>query len=141
MKNIAINLLLLAVIALLLLATCDYGFHGSHRDAQKAYTYAYVNGGAKTALDLFKKDCGRYPTEAEGLSILERPPADGSLTNWRGPYLDPSKTSNDAWGHEYIYRFPSTHSTNDYDLYSLGPDGVSNTVDDIGNWQTDASGK
>ena len=39
-------------------------------------------------------------------------------------------------GHEYVYRCPGIHDTNGYDLYSLGPDGVGKTGDDIGNWQT-----
>jgi general secretion pathway protein G len=97
-----------------------------------------VNGGLKTALGLFEVDCGRYPTTDEGLKILISPPSDGSLTNWRGPYLDPS---SDPWGHPYVYRFPGTHNTNGYDLYSMGPDGAGNTSDDIGNWENPVPAK
>jgi len=41
----------------------------------------------KLALDSYKVDTGRYPTETEGLSVLITPPAndDGS---WFGPYMD-----------------------------------------------------
>jgi Type II secretion system (T2SS), protein G len=39
----------------------------------------------------------------------------------------------DAWEHKVVYRHPSTGSVCDYDLYSLGPDGVDDhgTRDDI----------
>jgi general secretion pathway protein G len=135
MKNFT-NLLLLAVIALLLVATTDFGFLGPHRsgEARKMAAFADVNGGLKTDLDIFKKDCGRYPTQSEGWKVLISPPAEGSLTNWRGPYIDAVEGPKDPWGHEYIYRIPSTHDTNDYDLFSMGPDGRNNTPDDIGNW-------
>jgi len=100
-----------------------------------------VNGGLKTAFGMFEIDCGRYPTTDEGLKILVNAPADGSLTNWRGPYFDSRVVPEDPWGHEYVYRFPGTRNTNDYDLYSLGPDGVGNTSDDIGNWEDTTSQK
>jgi len=99
---------------------------------------ADVKAGLKAMLEMFRIDCGRYPTTAEGLKVLIAAPADGSLTNWRGPYSDPPRVPKDPWGHAYIYRFPAIHSTNGYDLYSLGPDGVSksggNDPDDIANW-------
>ena len=70
--------------------------------------------------------------------------ADGSLTNWHGPYLDQPFAPEDPWGHPYVYRFPGLHSTNGYDLYSIGPDGISKTggndLDDISNWDKPASG-
>jgi general secretion pathway protein G len=136
MKSIGVNLLLLVVIVLLLVATTDFGFLGPHRsvEAQKRAAFADVNRGLKAALRFFKDDCGRFPTQSENLKVLFQAPTDGSLTNWRGPYLDLREVPKDPWGHEYIYRIPSTHGTNDYDLFSIGPDGRSDTVDDIGNW-------
>jgi hypothetical protein len=50
------------------------------------------------------------------------------------------KIPEDVWGHEYVYHFPGKHHTNGYDIYSLGPDGVSKSggedPDDIANWQS-----
>ena len=38
----------------------------------------------KTALELFKKDTGAYPSNEQGLqSLIERPP---DSANWNGPY-------------------------------------------------------
>jgi len=70
------------------------------------------------ALDDFRLDNGRYPTMEEGLNALRIQP-DG-LNNWYGPYL-PKDVPLDAWGKEYIYKFPGSHG--DYDLFSYGKDG------------------
>lgn len=99
-------------------------------------TYSDIRGGIKMALEMFEKDSGRYPTAAEGWKVLCEPPANGSLTNWRGPYL--AAPPKDPWGRDYVYRFPGVYNTNEYDLYSRGSDGISrsggNDLDDINNW-------
>lgn len=114
------------------------GFTPSSGERGFQRVYMDINGGLRTALGMFEVDCGRYPTAAEGLGILIKAPADGSITNWRGPYIDSPKVPEDPWGHPYVYRFPGVHNTNTFDLYSLGPDGISksggNDPDDIGNW-------
>jgi type II secretion system protein G len=96
-----------------------------------------INGGFKTVLDMFEVDCGRFPTTKEGLRPLVSSPT--NVEHWHGPYFDPPAVPEDPWGHEYVYRFPGVHNPNGYDLYSLGPDGVSKTGgndrDDIGNWE------
>jgi general secretion pathway protein G len=30
---------------------------------------------------------------------------------------------------------PGTHNPDSYDVWSLGPDGINGTQDDIGNWK------
>lgn len=105
--------------------------------ARARRAYVDINGNVKTALGMFDVDCGRYPTSEEGLKLLVNAPVDGSLTNWRGPYVDDAPS--DPWGREYVYRFPGVYNTSGYDLYSLGPDGISkaggNDPDDIANWE------
>jgi type II secretion system protein G len=138
MKKSGVYLWLLIVAQALMLVTTVHVLvlslrPGSHGAPIKS-AFADVNGGIKTMLAMFKKDCRRYPTQKEGLKVLIEPPRDGSLVGWRGPYLDLSKIPKDPWGHEYVYRFPAIYSTNGYDLYSCGPDGISNSGDDIGNW-------
>lgn len=72
----------------------------------------------ETALDLFRLDIGRYPTEQEGLaSLVERP---GNLPVWNGPYVKKKAAPLDPWGQPYVYRFPGKQGS--YDLYSRGPD-------------------
>ena len=40
----------------------------------------------------------------------------------------------DPWGRKLMYRNPGKHNVGGYDVLSLGPDGLENTEDDIGNW-------
>lgn len=83
----------------------------------------FVRDSVKTPLFLYARHMGSCSTTSEGLqALLAAPPH--ALGRWRGPY---------PWGRPYQYRSPATRSRMDYDLYSLGPDGVE-SQDDIGNW-------
>ena len=81
-----------------------------------------------TGLKLFELDNGKFPTTAEGLDALLIRPV--SADNWNGPYL--LGTPRDPWGRKYKYLCPGKHHA-DYDLYSLGEDGVE-SEDDTTNW-------
>lgn len=70
------------------------------------------------ALEAFRIDMGRLPTDAEGLQALVERPADGG--RWRGPYLKRG-IPPDPWGSAYVYRARSTRGQ-DFELASLGPD-------------------
>jgi general secretion pathway protein G len=95
----------------------------------------------KTVLGMFKVDCGRYPTTEEGLNALIIRPKDILAHDWRGPYFDPPQRPKDPWGRDYIYRCPGIHNTDGFDLYSCGPDGLSQPggedADDINNWNSE----
>ncbi|MGH7036281.1 MAG: type II secretion system major pseudopilin GspG [Stellaceae bacterium] len=85
------------------------------------------------ALDLFRLDVGRYPTQQEGLAALVEHPA--GLNSWNGPYLKQKSIPADPWGRPYIFKIPGDHG--DYDLYSLGADGVPGGTgenQDVTNW-------
>ncbi len=70
------------------------------------------------ALDLYRLDVGRYPTEQEGMPALVRRPADAP--RWNGPYVKKKEMLVDPWGEPFHYRSPGQHG--EYDLYSLGAD-------------------
>lgn len=70
------------------------------------------------ALDLYKLDVGRYPSDQEGLDALVRKPA--SANGWNGPYLKKG-LPNDPWGRPYLYKNPGRRGSPD--VYSLGADG------------------
>ena len=70
------------------------------------------------ALDLFRLDVGRYPTEQEGIvALVEKP---GDAERWNGPYVKKKDMLKDPWGESFHYRSPGQHGP--YDLYSLGAD-------------------
>lgn len=87
------------------------------------------------ALDRFRLDMRRFPTEDEGLAALwnrEVLEDEQEMQNWRGPYMD--QLTTDPWGNEWVYRFPGEIRGEDYyDLISYGPDGEEGTEDDITN--------
>jgi general secretion pathway protein G len=72
------------------------------------------------ALDLFRLDMGRYPSQAEGLQALVEQPV--GLDTWNGPYLKQKSIPLDPWSRPYIYKIPGDHG--DYDLYTFGAAGV-----------------
>lgn len=73
------------------------------------------------ALDLYRLDNGRYPTQDEGLKALVARPANAA--RWNGPYVKGNEVPPDPWGKPYFYEVPSKRGMA-YDLYSLGSDGA-----------------
>lgn len=73
----------------------------------------------ESALELFKLDAGRFPTQQEGLAALVWRP--NALAEWRGPYISKNATLHDPWGNPYIYTVPGKNDA--YDIVSLGADG------------------
>jgi len=89
-----------------------------------------------SAMDAFRLDVGRYPTQQEGLSALAANPGSGAgLDKWDGPYLKKA-VPNDPWGNPYLYRNPGEHG--EVDIYSYGQDkqpGGEKENADIGSWE------
>lgn len=94
----------------------------------------------ETALKLYKLDNFNYPTTEQGLgALVEKPTMDPIPRNWKqGGYLE--QVPSDPWGSPYKYLSPPEFGQGDYDIYTLGADGVTGGEDqnaDLGNWQTD----
>ena len=55
-----------------------------------------------SAVNQFKMDTARFPTEEEGLmALIEQP---GDVANWEpGGYLEVTEVPRDGWGEEFIY--------------------------------------
>ena len=76
----------------------------------------------KGSLETFRLDVGRFPTQAEGLLVLNQAPTDERVrARWRGPYLD-QDVPLDPWGNPYVYSLPGANSQ-PFALYSFGADG------------------
>ena len=90
-----------------------------------------------TSLRLYKLDNFNYPTSEQGLdALVEQPSIDPVPNNWKkGGYLP--ELPVDPWGRPYQYLSPAEFSDDDYDIYSLGADGVTGGEDqnaDVGSW-------
>ena len=109
---------------------------GSTDDARKAAALADVKN-IKTALDLYKLDNTRYPTQQQGLTALVTKPSIAPIPQNFKPngYLD--KLPQDPWGNDYQYQNPGKHG--EIDVYSYGQDGATSSGDKgasvVGNWQ------
>jgi type II secretion system protein G len=89
-------------------------------------------GPIRHILEFYRQDVGRYPREHEGLSVLlQRPANEEEARRWKGPYLESEASLKDPWGREFRYEFPSPADPNTYELWSVGPDGMNGTSDDI----------
>jgi len=73
------------------------------------------------AVNQFKMDTGRFPTEEEGLLALVEQPAD--VMNYEpGGYLETTEIAKDGWGYEFIFElYPE--SGKPFVIKSLGADG------------------
>ena len=78
------------------------------------------------ALDRFKADVSRYPTNEEGIRCLSRKPAFFEAVGsehagaWYGPYLE-NVPEVDPWGNDYVYQTSDGGRT--FELFSTGPGG------------------
>ena len=128
-----LEVLMVIVILGILAALIVPSFLGTQRGAEINATRAQVKG-LDNDIERFRLDCGRYPSEQEGMAALVTKPDDEELADkWHGPYLkDPAK---DAWGTPLGYRSPGQYNETSYDLWSFGPDKQEGTDDDITNWK------
>jgi len=90
----------------------------------------------ESALEQFRVEMKRWPSEEEGLAVLwskEALASDEDKARYGGPYLKEAKPK-DAWGNPWVFRVPSTILEGQpFDIVSNGPDGQEGTEDDISN--------
>ena len=95
--------------------------HGTTRASPTLRTFDELTA-LRIAVERFRRDCGRYPHNREGLLALVRDPG---LPGWRGPYVNLVKP--DAWRTHYRYQRTGDTVT----IFSSGPDGKAGNADDI----------
>ena len=87
----------------------------------------------KTGLLMYNSASRNFPTTEQGLkSLLTKPEG---AANWR-PQVESQGELIDPWGKDYQYVMPGVHNPRGFDIFSVGPDGLPNTADDIGNWES-----
>lgn len=91
----------------------------------------------KQALEEYYIDCGRFPSEEQGLGALwEKPYLYPVPAGWNGPYID-TELPADPWGYEYNYKVPGPNNL-PYEIFSYGSDGEKGgegTASDIYSWK------
>lgn len=91
----------------------------------------------ETTLEIYRLDNYNYPTSEQGLeALVERPVIDPIPANWKkGGYLKDEPL--DPWQRPYLYLSPAEYSDGDFDILTLGADGVTGGEGqnaDRGNW-------
>ena len=132
---------LLVIVIILMLAGALVVFVLPQQEGAEKNTTRLMLQQVESALDTFRLNVGRYPTDEQGLDALMTKPTfenERLGEKWSGPYLKPGTTLEDAWGNKLRYEIADTsleegtESTGPrYKLYSVGPDGQPDTADDI----------
>lgn len=88
-------------------------------DAAKARIAKAQLSDIGAALDLYKLDVGKYPTQSDGLKALI---TSTGVANWNGPYVRKAEQIKDPWSTDVVYKTPGAENR-PFDLISLGADG------------------
>ena len=111
------------VIAIVIILTGTVAFSSARYvgRARTASTRAQI-AALSIALHAYSMDCGRYPTEAQGLGALwERPALAPVPEAWDGPYVE-RRDVRDGWGNAFEYRTPGPGGLA-FEIVSNGADG------------------
>jgi len=128
-------LIVLSIIALLM-GMVIYNLTGVNEVAQQQKVQSDLLS-FKELLAVYQLESGSLPTTEQGLKALwEKPTAEPVPDRWKAMLENEVK---DPWGHPYQYLNPGKHNPDRYDVFSMGPDGVPDTEDDIGNWKNETS--
>jgi len=118
----------------------------SRRDDAKKDTAKIELNTLKSALNMFRADFDRWPTDGEGVKVLwDKTVLDAESEadkgKWKSAYLTDPKPM-DMWGSPWGYRQKGEHGDEaKYDLWSYGPDKQDGTEDDITSWSTAPNGE
>ncbi len=83
----------------------------------------------ESALAMYKLNAGSYPSTQQGLKALQDKPTTTPVPRRWVQVM--TKINPDPWGNEYRYRFPGKKRAGEYEMISVGPDGIENTPDDL----------
>ena len=131
-----IELMVVIVIIGILAAYIAPKLIGRTEDAKINAAKAQIRG-FETGLKLFRLDNGFYPSTDQGLeSLITQPTGGRSADKYKeGGYLESVRVPDDPWGSPYRYESPGSRF--DYEITSLGADGVEggdNENADIMSW-------
>lgn len=126
-----IEIVLVITIIAVLGAALIYGIKGNVDVAKESTVESDIKT-IVTQLKLYEARNLQPPTTEQGLKALVEMPTIEPLPERWTQLLE--EVPRDPWKRELRYQYPARRSKADYDVYSLGPDGVE-SADDIGNWR------
>ncbi len=129
---------IIASLAIILILSSAVGFSALKYIEKARRTTALTQiDSFKAALQAYYIDCGRYPTEEQGLLALwQKPYMSPVPAAWNGPYTD-AEIGKDPWGEDYVYKVPGENNL-PYSIISYGADGKEGgegNDEDIVSWK------
>ena len=128
-----LELLIVMIIIGLLAALIGPKMIGRVGESRQTVAKQQIEG-FSSALEMYKLDTTKYPTQEQGLEALVTETQ--GIANWKGPYLKKKFIPKDPWGNNYVYTYPGEHG--DYDITSYGADGNSGgdgESKDVASWE------
>ena len=128
-----LELLIVMIIIGLLAALIGPKMIGRVGESRQTVAKQQIEG-FSSALEMYKLDTTKYPTQEQGLEALVIQPQ--GITSWKGSYLKKKFIPKDPWGNNYVYTYPGEHG--DYDIVSYGADGNSGgdgEDKDVASWE------
>ncbi len=128
-----LELLIVMIIIGLLAALIGPKMIGRVGESRQTVAKQQIEG-FSSALEMYKLDTTKYPTQEQGLEALVTQPQ--GVNNWKGSYLKKKFIPKDPWGNNYVYVYPGEHG--DYDIVSYGADGNSGgegEEKDVASWE------
>jgi general secretion pathway protein G len=126
-----IEIVLVITIIAVLGAALIYGIKGNVDVAKETRVDSDIKA-IITQIKVYEARNLQPPTTEQGLrALVERPTIEPVPERWSQLM---EEMPRDPWKREFRYQYPAKRSKGDYDVYSLGPDGVE-SADDIGNWK------
>jgi general secretion pathway protein G len=131
---------LLVIVIILMLAGALVVFVLPQQEGAERNTTRLLLRQVENALDNYRLNVGRYPSEEEGGlgALLVRPNFENErlADRWQGPYIKRGVKLEDAWGYQLQYELVDRSLSDNpsgpaYRLFSVGPDGQPDTEDDI----------
>lgn len=118
-----IELLVVLVILSILATIVGPRLFGRAEEARRTSAMVQIRN-IESALALYERDNGTFPTTEQGLkALVEKPSGEPVPRKWHeGGYLEKGRVPLDPWGNAYVYLSPGVHSK-EYDLESYGVDG------------------
>ncbi len=139
-----IELLVVVSIIIIIAGSLLTVIPGFYIKTQKKATKAFIER-LELAIEQYNNDHRSYPPGTGHTGIEDLKKALQSIDSTSRKYIEfdekniESSWIVDGWGNPFVYEYSSpTHNTHSYDLYSTGPDGITNSsgndADDINNW-------
>lgn len=126
-----IELVLVLTIISVLVGTAIYLLRGTDDVAKEMRVESDVKM-ITTQLKLYEARNFQPPTTEQGLmALVSRPDKEPIPERWTQLLEEVPK---DSWNRPYQYKYPAVRSSQKYDIFSFGSDGIESD-DDIGNWK------